>query len=340
MRLQMFFSVNLPQKAKNCLVEMQRMGVKITISVINATISGLDDLYLSNETASIYQWASKLGLEPDLITYNLLLRSFMRRGKVVNAKATLETMLRAGIRPDIVTYSEFVSGMYAQGRQPLPLSTLQSVLQEMSKLNISPNLHFFNSVINIILRNFADVRAAYEVLDLIQDPKLRYSAITCSLFIKHHLQNKEFDYVDALFAAMRKNKVSSDSALFNVTITGYAKAGKVERMLLRLGQMNDRSKTPSVSTYIAVLECLHDADQIQTAASVARDMFKHYNPENKPRLEEVLQALIRKGMGPVERDKTLAEKAYTRYCLRTSHRMRSLAQPDKSFNPHTSKRTR
>lgn len=50
------------------------------------------------------------GLDPDSVTYNILISGFKREGKKMELEALVEEMLDLGFIPDIATYNRLMDG--------------------------------------------------------------------------------------------------------------------------------------------------------------------------------------------------------------------------------------
>lgn len=129
-------------------------GVPLTIGAVNAVITGL--LRLSNLSAAkdVLQWASRYGLSPDIVTYNLFLRPLLRDGQTAQAQDLLQLMRHQGIHPDAATFSTLLDGVIVAIRDQTPeqkMSTIMSLLDSMTNADVKVTVDILGRLIHLLL---------------------------------------------------------------------------------------------------------------------------------------------------------------------------------------------
>ncbi|KAL6195149.1 hypothetical protein ACLB2K_030770 [Fragaria x ananassa] len=56
------------------------------------------------------------GIFPDVVTYNVLVDTLFKEGKVVDAETVVETMIEKHIEPDTITYNSLMGGYCLRGK--------------------------------------------------------------------------------------------------------------------------------------------------------------------------------------------------------------------------------
>ncbi|KAE8702749.1 hypothetical protein F3Y22_tig00110482pilonHSYRG00836 [Hibiscus syriacus] len=69
-----------------------------------------------SEAEDIVDTMRKEGIEPNVVTYSILVDANCKKGMVSIAEDIVETMRKEGIEPNVVTYNTLMKGMCQSGR--------------------------------------------------------------------------------------------------------------------------------------------------------------------------------------------------------------------------------
>src|SRR4051812_6492870 len=95
---------------------------------------------------------------------------------------------------------------------------------------------------------------------------------------------------------MLQHRCVPDRAVYVVTVEGFARAGKTERMLYWLGKMLEAHQRPTLTAYILILRCLAQEKDIVTASDIVAELLKQgWQLDRNRELGEVVKEL--EGMG-------------------------------------------
>ncbi|KAF3929580.1 hypothetical protein ABW19_dt0207432 [Dactylella cylindrospora] len=271
-RMQMHFLLEDTEGAKLCLQGMVDNGVLINTNTLNVAINGLNDAKLYNDIDDLMRWALQHGVQPDTVTYNLILDSRVKMNDFNGVLKVLDTMNKSGIPTDIISYGVIIRGLYHTSDTPPDIQIVKTVLEEMKAKEISPNLQFYNTIINGMLNKFFDIKGALYILSLMPNDAWRGSSHTSTLFIQYYSKTGNISGIETVWANMRRNAIAPDEYVYNVTVRAYARAGLKDKMLEYLGLMTKLRKRLTIVGYISVLKCLIQQHDFLTAQQIFSQM--------------------------------------------------------------------
>ncbi|KIK67115.1 hypothetical protein GYMLUDRAFT_54959 [Collybiopsis luxurians FD-317 M1] len=115
------------------------------------------------------------GVQPDLDTYNYLLRSMSNNTRTSDAWAVFDDMLLLGIKPDVKTFNALIEPLL-QAHQMRNSSYLWPIIQRMEEMGVEPNAATYHSIINYCISS-KNIENALRYLHLINskgiEPELR-----------------------------------------------------------------------------------------------------------------------------------------------------------------------
>lgn len=132
-------------------------AVKPTIEPVNAAIAGMlrrGDLAAAKK---VLAWAGRHGIEPDVITFNTILRPLVRDGAADEVAGLLEMMRQRSIRPDEATITilldDTIGGGAMAGRSPNERAELvKQVLADVEAAGLDANQQNYAKIIYLLLQ--------------------------------------------------------------------------------------------------------------------------------------------------------------------------------------------
>ena len=85
-------------------------------------------------------------IEPNVITFNTLIKGWCKVGKMSVAMHVTKVMLKMGLYPDEITYSTLIQG-YCQQHD---MMTAKRLVESMIKVNLIPDIITFNQIIKAL----------------------------------------------------------------------------------------------------------------------------------------------------------------------------------------------
>lgn len=214
--------------------EMRTSGCKPDTSVYNSLITAhLHSRDKSKALSKALGYFEKMkGLnercQPNIVTYNILLRAFAQSGDVKRVDALFGDLDASIISPDIYTYNGV---MDAYGKNGM-LREMELVLLRMKSNQRKPD------------------------------------TITFNLLIDSYGRKQEFDKMEQVFKSLLRSKENPTLPTFNSMILNYGKARRREKAESIFEKMKDLGFKPSYVTYECLITMYGFCDRVSRAREI------------------------------------------------------------------------
>ncbi|RPB22992.1 hypothetical protein L211DRAFT_838927 [Terfezia boudieri ATCC MYA-4762] len=255
----LFIAGNIREGVASLREMAQSDNTRPNLNTINAALAGLMRNAYSKEARSILEYAVKaLGIKPDLVTYNTLLKGHMSLGDIQEALKILGTMEENEIRPDVVTCTIILNGLYkhslqnitpttanpamvaagttslggvesenalqANANQTTLFSICSRLLQQMRQSGITANVNFYTILIDGLLHpSSGNILAARDILRIMQNRGIEGTAATYTVFVRYYASVGDIDGIESCWRDMAKRRVYPDWIILEETVKGYAR---------------------------------------------------------------------------------------------------------------------
>ncbi|KAL2124063.1 hypothetical protein VTJ04DRAFT_428 [Mycothermus thermophilus] len=219
--------------------QFSNIAVQPTIEPVNAALAGL--LRLNRPRSDINKlltWASRKGINPDLYTFNTLLRPLVRAGDMAGIDEVLTAMRSINIQADGATWAVLLEGvLYQIGHLPPPqqVSLVERVLETMKASGVEVNMLLYAKIIHLLLREGdAAEEPVKAVLAHIWHRGLELTSHIYTMLADHYFSRDPPD-CEAVAALIENRRLHQNRAIDRVfwerVVSGYAQAGEVARAL-------------------------------------------------------------------------------------------------------------
>ncbi|OEL23908.1 Protein Rf1, mitochondrial, partial [Dichanthelium oligosanthes] len=197
-----------------------RTGSGFSIVALNNLLKSLCEAKRTDEALDVLlHRMPELGCVPDVVSYNILLKSFCDNGNSQRACELLQMMAEKGAvcSPDVVTYTTVIDGLFKEGK----VAKAFDLLNEMMQQGISPNLVTYNCSIDALCKARAMDNAKIVLRQMVHkgiQPNIR----TYNSLMYGHGKNKDArDVFDTIAVKGQKPDIVS----YLIMLDGYATEG-------------------------------------------------------------------------------------------------------------------
>ncbi|PVH99689.1 hypothetical protein DM02DRAFT_656165 [Periconia macrospinosa] len=261
-------------------------AIKPTVEVINGAIQALTsipELRHDRKVAyaqKILQWSTTFSITPNVITYNTLVRMYLRGNDHVTAFELLKQMSKQGIHGDMATHTMLLSAAFNNEKfgdlsESEQANRIIEIFDDIEADGLELNAHICSSAIDRLLKLYGNVSAVMVILNHMASRDISISAQINTSIITHCFQQTPPDIasVDAIVARLfGPGALPTDKYLCDRILEGYAANLEVEKMMEVLKNMSRHGKLPSWDALTAVVRALGETGQWDTAREVVRDV--------------------------------------------------------------------
>ncbi|KAK3699793.1 hypothetical protein LTR37_016302 [Vermiconidia calcicola] len=252
------------------------------LPVMNAAVTGLakgDDTLIPKVIA----WGRTFGIEPDVITYNVLMNMAMRRGKLEEALMLLRRMQERNIEPNGDTWVVLLSALFEGGfidelePQDQEARIMEFVRSLESETTAGIDSKGYALIIDRLLKRYDNPSAAQAVLTHMNSRGIEPTQYHYTILMTSYFQQTppNFAAIESLWAHIQGSKSGYGAALGSVfydrMIEGYAAnhdSTGTAPMLSFLSRMESEGKKPSWRALECVARALAEAREWERLAQI------------------------------------------------------------------------
>ncbi|KAE8728659.1 putative 3S-linalool/(E)-nerolidol /(E,E)-geranyl linalool synthase [Hibiscus syriacus] len=188
----------MSEHAHKLFDEMPEINCQRTVNSLNARLSAyLHSEKFDNVGKLLEELPEKIRIEPDLISYNTVIKAYCEMGSMDSAVSMIDTLEKKGLEPVIRTFNTLLDGLFSRGR----IAAGEEIWELMEKKNVVPDTRTYNTK----LRGLGHERKISEAVELWDE--------------------------------MKSKGVEPDIHSYNALITGYCNAGNLEQVLKWYGEL-------------------------------------------------------------------------------------------------------
>lgn len=243
--------------AQKVFDEMTEVNGKQTVLSFNALLAAcvkskkydvVDELFRS--------LPAKLGIEPDVVSYNTIVKAYCEMGSFDSAISMLDDMEKKGLDPDLITFNTLLNGLYANSR----FDDGERIWDRMLKKNYSPNIRTYNAR----LEGLANEKKTKDAVELVEE--------------------------------MRTNSVKPDVFLFNAVIKGFVNEGNLEEAKRWYDEMEKNDCKMNKVTFTTLIPFACKKGDLDFALKLCKEVFSKRRLVDQKVLQLVVDGLVKESM--------------------------------------------
>ncbi|XP_010535223.1 PREDICTED: pentatricopeptide repeat-containing protein At3g13160, mitochondrial [Tarenaya hassleriana] len=200
----------------------------------------------------------KLSIEPDVVSYNTLIKALCEKGSLDDAVSVLDEIESKGLEPDLFTFNTLLCELYKNGQFERGEEIWSKM---MEKKNVSLDGRSYNA----------------RLLGL-------------------SMQRKSKDLV-VLFEEMKNKGIKPDDFSFNSMIRGFINEGKLDEAKTWYSEMEKNDCRPNKSTFAIMLPVLCKSGDLGYAFELCKEIFNKRHLIDKVILQQVVDELVKGSKG-------------------------------------------
>ncbi|KAF7041547.1 hypothetical protein CFC21_051328 [Triticum aestivum] len=240
----------------------------LDVIVYNTMISACGRAKDWRQVEKLWGRLAENSLSGTLMTYDLLVSTFVQCGQSELAIAAYEEMLRGGLDPSEDIMKAIIASCTKEGRWEFALATFRRMLSAGMK----PNIIVFNSVINSLGKAGED-ELAFRMYHLLTSSGLEPDQYTWSALLSAlYRSGRCWDALELFQGIKSKNPSVLNSHLYNIALMSCERLGQWEHALQLLWMMEKSGLQISAVSYNHVIRACEVACEPKVALKVYRRM--------------------------------------------------------------------
>ncbi|XAR53724.1 hypothetical protein NMG60_11022380 [Bertholletia excelsa] len=196
----------------------------------------------------------KLGVKPDVVSYNTLIKAFCEMGSLDSALSMVDEMLKNGLRADLITYNTLLDGLYRKGR----FLDGEKMWSRMERMNVVPDIRSYNA----------------KLIGLVSEKRMAEAA--------------------ELARGLKDKGLKADIFTYNTVIEGYCKDGSLEEAKKWYRNLKSNANcSPNKATFRMLIPLACEKGDIDWAFKLCKDIFNKRCLFDEADLQLVVDGLVK-----------------------------------------------
>ncbi|KAH0940428.1 hypothetical protein HID58_000065 [Brassica napus] len=237
--------------------EMKNSGCRPDASVYNALITAhLHTRDKAKALEKVLGYFDKMkGMErcqPNVVTYNILLRAFAQSGKVDQVNALFKDLDMSAVSPDVYTFNG-VMDAYGKNGMIKEMESAEWVFEKMNDMNYAPSFITYECMI-MMYGYCGCVSRAREVFEEVVESERVLKASTLNAMLEVYCLNGLHMEADKLFHNASGFRVHPDASTYKLLYKAYTKADMKEHVQMLMKKMEKDGIVPNKRFFLEALE--------------------------------------------------------------------------------------
>merc|ERR1719456_1224482 len=253
--------------------KLQSSGVQLTALAYNALLDSCVQCGKVHVALQHFKEMQDLGLV-DVVSYNTLLKAYLKQGQIVKARKLLGEMAENNIQANQVTYNEMLNALVnIKDRKEM-----WSLVREMNSMGMRPNSVTCSIILKSLTSHSApdDIRRAMELLD---DMSEDMDEVLFASVIEACVRIGQLDLLSSKLQqyAGLGGLAGLTAPTYGSMIKAYGRARDIERVRELWNEMRRRHVTPTSITLGCVIDALVNNGFPEEAQQLVREILEDEN---------------------------------------------------------------
>ncbi|KAG6721493.1 hypothetical protein I3843_03G113300 [Carya illinoinensis] len=242
------------------------------------------------------------GIEPNVVTYNVLLNGICRRASlhpeerfertIRNAEKVFDEMRERGIEPDVTSFSIV---LHVYGRSHKPELSLDK-LALMKQKGICPSVATYTSVVKCLC-SCGRLEDAEDLIGEMVRNGVSLSAATYNCFFKEYRGRKDADSALKLYKKMKEEGLCTPSMhTYNILVGMFLKLNRMGTVKDIWNDMRESGVGPDLDSYTMLIHGLCEKQKWREACQFFVEMIERGFLPRKVTFETLYRGLIQSDM--------------------------------------------
>ncbi|KAH0906219.1 hypothetical protein HID58_038046 [Brassica napus] len=243
------------------VIDFTRLGITPNVITFSALIDSFVKEGKLKEAKELYNEMIARGIDPDTITYNSLIYGLCNEKRLDEANQMIELMVRKGCDPSIVTYSILING-YCKAKR------VDDGMRLFRKMPLRADTVTYNTLVQGFCQS-GKLNVAKELFQEMVSIGVPPSVMTYGILLDGFMVDDAWD----LFCSLSLNKgVKPDVKTYTIMIGGLCKKGSLSEAGMLFRKMGEDGIAPNDCTYNTLIRAHLRGSDISTSVELIEEM--------------------------------------------------------------------
>lgn len=215
MMIYMYKKAGRYDKARKTFAKMAERGIPQSTVTFNSLMSFETDY---KEVSNIYDQMQRAGLQPDVVSYALLIKAYGRARREDEALAVFEDMLDAGVRPTRKSYNTLLDAFALSGM----VEEARTVFKSMRRDKCSPDIVSYTTMLSAFV-NASDMDGAEMFFRRFKQDSVEPNVVSYGTLIKGYAKVNNLDKLMEKYDEMRLKDIKPNQIIFTTIMDAHGK---------------------------------------------------------------------------------------------------------------------
>ncbi|XP_010493065.1 PREDICTED: pentatricopeptide repeat-containing protein At1g11630, mitochondrial-like [Camelina sativa] len=277
---------NMLDRSLHTFRNLERYETPRTVKSLNALLYACLMAKDYEEANRVYlEMPKRYGIEPDVETYNRMIRVLCESGSTSSSYSIVAEMERNCVKPTAASFGLMVDGFYKEEKY----DDVRRVLRMMERFGVHVGVATYNIMIQCLCNRRKSTEAK-ALLDGVISSRMRPNSVTYSLLIHGFCSEEKLDEAMNLFTVMVDSGYKPDSGCYFTLIHCLCKGGDFETALILCRESMEKNWVPSFSVMKWLVNGLASRSKVSEAKELI-ELVKEKFTRNVDLWKEVEAAL-------------------------------------------------
>ncbi|KAB1221839.1 hypothetical protein CJ030_MR2G004011 [Morella rubra] len=249
----LYGQANMLHQAMETFKEMEQMGIHRSVKSLNALLFACLLAKDYKELNRVFlEFPKVYSIEPNLETYNTVVKAFSESGSTSSGYSVLAEMERKSTKPNATTFGNLLAGFYMEEK----FEDVGKVLKLMEKHGVQPGIGTYN----VRIRSLCKLKKSSEA--------------------------------KALLDGMLSRGMKPNSDTYCHLIHGFSKEGNLEEAKKLFKTMVNRGCKPDTNCYYTLVYFLCQGGDFETALSISKESMEKGWVPNFGTMKSLVEGLL------------------------------------------------
>ncbi|XP_010275891.1 PREDICTED: pentatricopeptide repeat-containing protein At3g59040 [Nelumbo nucifera] len=257
MMIYMYRKAGKYEKARKIFAKMSERGVPQSTVTYNSLMS-FETNY--KEVSSIYDQMQRANIQPDVVSYALLINAYGKARREEEALAVFEEMLDAGVKPTRKAYNILLDAFAISGM----VEEARTIFKSMRRDKCMPDLCSYTTMLSAYV-NASDMEGAEKFFRRLKQDGFEPNVVTYGTLIKGYAKMNNLDKMMEKYEEMRIQGIEANQTIFTTIMDAYGKNTDFGSALIWFKEMGNCGFPPDQKAKNILLSLAKTEEELKEA---------------------------------------------------------------------------